>query len=307
MKTLPTIITLGAAVLLGAFLSQTPAHAADAVVLKDGRRIEGTMRTLGKDWVEIVRTYGSIKIHRQDIAKIVVDDESAIRQATLETSADNGGVREKLILAAHYQREGRGDLARATYKAILADDPDNEQARHELGYKKVSGIWMTEEEANLALGLVPYKGRWVKPDEREMLIKAELAAAEAARKDQEDKIAARRARREEKRERERARREYLSWRPQTAYAPRYDDYRRGGYGYGSYNGGGYYGHGRYSVRRHLYPFGYGYGGYLGRHCLPQNNNLFKGYGHRGFRHNGGVRISGAYTGKNFGVKFSVNP
>ena len=298
----PYPITLGALALIAAVLSPGAAEAKDVVVLKDGRRIEGTLEDHGK-WVEVFRTYGSIKIQKEDIQRIQVDDGAEAREDSLQRAADRGSVDEKLALALHYEREGRGDLARTVYKEIISIDSDHEVARRSLGYQKVDGLWLTEEEAAVKKGLVPYKGRWVEPAERDALIRAEIAQAELEQAKVDERRERARARREERRERERARREFLAWRPKTAYAGRYDDYRRGGYGYGSSYGYGYYGYGRRSA---LYDLGL-YTALYGPRLIVNGQpvcrpNVFTGYG---TRFGGGVSVTGSFTGSNYGVKFRV--
>lgn len=68
---------------------------------------------------------------------------------------------------------------------ILALDPDHEQARRALGYSRVGGQWMTQDEAMLKQGYRRYKGRWRLPQEIELLEqqrKTELAEKEWMKK-----------------------------------------------------------------------------------------------------------------------------
>jgi hypothetical protein len=78
-----------------------------------------------------------------------------------------------------------GTQARAAYQKALALDSANPAANAALGRVQSQGLWLSQEEAYRAQGLVPFEGEWVTPRERE-----------AARRDRKDAELAERAARE---------------------------------------------------------------------------------------------------------------
>lgn len=54
-------------------------------------------------------------------------------------------------------------------RRIVELDADNEQARRALGYSRINGAWKTQEEAMVDLGKVRYQGRWLYPQEVELI------------------------------------------------------------------------------------------------------------------------------------------
>ncbi len=87
---------------------------------------------------------------------------------------------------AEWCREKRLSAARETHlKRILELNPDHEPARRALGYSRVGGQWMTQEEAMIKQGYQRYGHRWMLPQEIEILEKKnknELAEKEWAKK-----------------------------------------------------------------------------------------------------------------------------
>lgn len=87
---------------------------------------------------------------------------------------------------AEWCRENRLSVQRETHlKRILELNPDHEQARRTLGYSQIDGQWMTQEEWMTKQGYRRYKGRWMLPQEIELVErdrKNELAEKEWAKK-----------------------------------------------------------------------------------------------------------------------------
>ena len=68
--------------------------------------------------------------------------------------------------------QGLGAQAKQAYKNVLTVSPDDAEARQALGFVKVDGRWLTEEEGYQARGYVKYGGEW--------LTRSEAQAAEAS-------------------------------------------------------------------------------------------------------------------------------
>ena len=80
---------------------------------------------------------------------------------------------------------GKGLLAEATaqWRETVRLDPEFAAAREALGDRKVDGRWVPSDEAMERKGLVRFEGRWVLPEEREILA---APAGERARRASEE-------------------------------------------------------------------------------------------------------------------------
>lgn len=65
------------------------------------------------------------------------------------------------------------DQRKEQLRLILDIAPDHEYARRSLGYSKRDGKWMTHDEWNRSRGLVKYKGRYITPEELDLIKKGE--------------------------------------------------------------------------------------------------------------------------------------
>jgi len=78
-------------------------------------------------------------------------------------------------------QEGLGAPSRYAYQIVLVNLPDDAEAREALGFVRLDGRWMTDEESYLTQGYVKYDGEWMTPAEAQQA--QESAAAEQARQD----------------------------------------------------------------------------------------------------------------------------
>jgi hypothetical protein len=87
---------------------------------------------------------------------------------------------------AEWCREHKlGEARKAHLERIIELDPEHAQARRALGYGKIAGRWVTQEQLMTERGYKFYKGRWVLPQEielEEQSRKVELAEKEWIRK-----------------------------------------------------------------------------------------------------------------------------
>ncbi|NMC22037.1 MAG: HEAT repeat domain-containing protein [Thermogutta sp.] len=168
--------------ILAAALAAVPALAArgDIVVLKSGGRIVGEPVSdpqAGPDTVTLKPLPGVI------VAVPQSEIEEHIRQRPAELEY------EKIRTQYPDTVEGQWELAewcrehnlrpqRETHlRRILELDPDNIRVRAILGYTKVNGEWKTREEVMREQGYVLYKGRWMLPQEVQILEERELREA----------------------------------------------------------------------------------------------------------------------------------
>jgi hypothetical protein len=165
-------------------LAALPAHA-DIVHLADGTSIEGTVTDLGDD-LRVERGPGAMTIPKRRVLRIETgptpEERAAARAATLKPDDLPG----RLAFAAWCREQGLAARARAEVEAVLALDPECEEARRSLGHERIDGRWVTFEEAQQSRGLVLHQGRWITVEERD--VQAALAQASALRRASLDEI-----------------------------------------------------------------------------------------------------------------------
>ncbi len=195
---------LTVALVLSGFLAGSAL--ADVVVLTDGSRREGKIVSQDKDEVVLEIAQGRLK------AQIV------LKRSEIKSIEKGSTANEKLVeeVARRRKKLGAGDKAgwlsfaqwletqngfskdaRSAYEKVLELDEDNELARRKLGYRKVAGQWLTEDEIMLSKGYVKHSGKWVTPEEKTRLAAVDskkmanvkIALAEEARRNQlEEKV-----------------------------------------------------------------------------------------------------------------------
>jgi hypothetical protein len=159
---------------------------ADVVHLKGGAKFTGRILDQNEEQVTIHVGYGSITVSMERVERIELGrspfDEYEERAGKLDPM-DVNGWRD---LARWAAVQGLSVQSQAAYQKVLALAPDDPQAREALGYVRVDGRWVTEEESYRARGYVKYEGEWMSPAEVQ-------AAQNAAARDQARDEAAKRA------------------------------------------------------------------------------------------------------------------
>ena len=159
-------------VLIVAFLSAGVGQG-DEILLKGGGRVEGDVISKGDSQLVLQTAYGNVTFELADISEINYSSalERDIRnQLKALSPSDTAGM---LSLASQASAANLSDLSRSIYTQIIAVNPDEKAARRALGYIQFEGEWITQREKNLNPGLVPYRGRWVAPAERDQLRRQE--------------------------------------------------------------------------------------------------------------------------------------
>src|SRR5579863_9750519 len=111
----------------------TTSALADEVVLKNGSKIEGTVREEGKD-VKIDIGVGTIILAQSDIRSIHKSDDfnrELDRRKQAIRPEDTAAYAE---LARWARQQGQQATAIGVLREGLARDPNNEEIRHEMGY-----------------------------------------------------------------------------------------------------------------------------------------------------------------------------
>lgn len=171
-----------ARLMLAAAIAAVPGFAArgDIVVLKNGGRIVGepvadprtgpdvvTLRTLPGVIVAVPRTEIAEHI-RQRPAELEYDRIRTQYPDTVEGQWE----------LAEWCREHNLSQQRETHlRRLLELDPDNVRVRAILGYTKVNGEWKTRDEVMREQGYVLYQGRWMLPQEVQILEEKEQRQA----------------------------------------------------------------------------------------------------------------------------------
>lgn len=61
---------------------------------------------------------------------------------------------------------------------VIQLEPQHDEARRALGHIQKNGVWMSRDEERLAMGYVKYRGRYITPQELELIEKTEAELAE---------------------------------------------------------------------------------------------------------------------------------
>ena len=158
---------------------------ADVVLLKGGGRLSGRVVEQTAEKVLVDVGDGIVGVSMDRVEKIekgpsTLDDYDT--RAGKLTQQDVDGWR---ALAQWATTKGLSLQARTAYQRVLAIAPDDAEARLALGFVRVGGQWLTEEESYRARGFVKYDGEWMTPAE------VQLAQSTAAREQARDDAAKR--------------------------------------------------------------------------------------------------------------------
>lgn len=214
---------------LSALLFLAPALAlADEVFLAGAGSISGRIVEQTETTVQVDIGDGIVGVPMSSVERIVKGrtplDEYDERAGRLGPQ-DVDGWRN---LGRWAVKQGLWSQSDRAYERVLALAPDDPEARRALGFVRLDGRWVTEEESYRARGYVKYDGEWMTPDEARMAREdaaADEARKESERREQDAAIAAMEADARAREAEERAREE------QDDYAT-YNPVYWGGWGYG---------------------------------------------------------------------------
>jgi hypothetical protein len=151
---------------------------ADVYVMKDGRRIEGTLVKEEQGVLTVQTGVGELKLSRSDIVEIVVKKTNA---QDFDERMKNAKTAEDFFQAGEFARTNKMKReAVKAWKNAIELDPDHVAARTALGFVRYKGQWLTYEERDAkiqaeetvemtARGLVRYQDRWVTPEDKQRL------------------------------------------------------------------------------------------------------------------------------------------
>lgn len=168
------------AFLLCALLLLAALGHADELLMKDGRRVEGTITREDNTQVVIETRLGRQTFLKKDVKEITRGKTSKdVFDERFQAAASSG---EFLELGRWADERKLRSEARKAMKRVVELDTDNAEAREYLGYRRYKDEWLKRKEyekriakdeaaAQRAKGLVEYDGRWVTPEEKEALEK----------------------------------------------------------------------------------------------------------------------------------------
>jgi hypothetical protein len=152
---------------------------ADEVFLKGAGSLSGRIVEQTGDLVTVDVGAGQVSVPMTNVDRIVKGktalDEYDERAGRLDPQDVDGWRR----LGAWAAAKGLSSQARQAYEKVLEIAPDDLEARDALGYVRVGGKWLTEDEGYRAKGYVRHDGEWMTPAEVQMA-KADEAADRAA-------------------------------------------------------------------------------------------------------------------------------
>lgn len=143
----------------------------DIVHLNTGGRVIGKIIERTPDGL-VVSTPGGmiVKIPTDDIDEIEEGSvEEIYEQQSKEIADDDADAHYKLGLWC--KDVGLRAEAKREFEKVIALEPENEDARWQLGYQKIGGKWVSEDEIMRQKGFVKHEGAWVTKEDYEKIQK----------------------------------------------------------------------------------------------------------------------------------------
>ena len=165
---------------IAVLLFVTVAALADRVRLSNGRVLEGRVRELPSGEVEIRSSIGTLRIPAEMVAAIEVAETREERVDRLLREHPDLTADEIFELAQESRGEGATTLANRLLRLVLEHDPDHEEARRLLGFRRFDGRWVTEEEWHQLRGELQFRGEWMTPADRARILELEAYRAQIA-------------------------------------------------------------------------------------------------------------------------------
>ena len=219
MRVRRVLLALSACVAAVLTLGPAPGQAQDVVWKTDGGKLRGKIVSESRQGVTIQTPGGKILVPRGEISRVerdgdVFKEHDARREKLSRTDAKGW-----YELGRWCQDQGLFPQAIDCFNEVIRIDWDHADARWELGYRKLDGKWVTEEEWFRSRGLVQWEGRWVSPADRDNLA-AGMVQVDGRWDPKEEAEAAEKAPRAEPAKRAGAKREETASAPASAEPPR---------------------------------------------------------------------------------------
>ena len=145
---------------------------ADTIKLEGGRTIRGQIldEKSTKDKLVIKLQVGNaeVTIDRNQIQEVIIEKSSAEQYTEIKDQYEQTA-EDQFKLALWCEEHKLPKQRKLHLDKTIELDPDHTKAREKLGYVKRDGKWLTANELKEAKGLVRYNGRYVTPQEKEIL------------------------------------------------------------------------------------------------------------------------------------------
>jgi hypothetical protein len=155
---------------------------ADEIYLKGAGRISGKITERNETMILVFDGDGIVGVPLERVER-VVEGRSALDEY------DERAARLRPEDAAGWRRLGRwaadaslSAQSREAYANVLAAAPDDPEAREALGFVRLNGNWVSEEESYLARGFVKRDGEWISAAQAQALDAAAEATQAAERR-----------------------------------------------------------------------------------------------------------------------------
>ena len=126
----------------------------------------GTMTVPMSSVVDVQRGASPLHEYRDRASKLAADDIEGWRE-----------------LGRWANQKGLSVQAREAYSRVHKANPDDLDANRAMGLVQYQGRWMSEDEAYKAQGYVKFGGEWMTPAERDAVVRDRDAAEEANRQE----------------------------------------------------------------------------------------------------------------------------
>jgi hypothetical protein len=167
------------------FMSLLPARA-DIVQIDTGEEYNGKVTDL-ENTVRIEMLYGTITIQKYRIVRIIPRKTlPELYEEKLESIKQNDA-EARYQLALWCKREGWTSKLKEELEIVIGLNTSHEGARRMLGYHKLNGEWLTEDEYMIARGFVKYQDKWLPKELAIELVKLEQTKEVSKAKTKEQK------------------------------------------------------------------------------------------------------------------------
>lgn len=153
---------------------------ADEIILKDGRKVEGTIIFKDANKITIQTKYGPVDFKMSEVKEVIEKKTKDQLYEEMVQKTNPRDTKELMTLVSWCKENGMISKQKKHLRQIISLDPNHEEARKLLGYVKHQGKWVTEKEKQkmeeeaareekIAAGLVEYNGEWMPKEDVEKL------------------------------------------------------------------------------------------------------------------------------------------